>query len=156
MIHICYYFIIEGFLVKPYNYKESLEHQQATCNELGPFLPHSLNYDIFIRTAIVDVINFVLLKNFTLHSSLFILTFSKISNFISDIRKTMTMPLLNTIHFRKYETQFLLFYFLHVAKYLEFYAYALYVLHQMEAFFNVYLNKLVLTTKSYISYVRIC
>lgn len=33
MIHICYYFIIEGFWVKPCNYKKSLEPQQATCNQ---------------------------------------------------------------------------------------------------------------------------
>lgn len=32
MIHIWYYFIIEGFWVKPCNYKKSLELQQGTCN----------------------------------------------------------------------------------------------------------------------------
>lgn len=51
MIHICYYFIIEGFWVKPCNYKESPE-QRATCNEVLAFLPRSLIYEILENVAV--------------------------------------------------------------------------------------------------------
>lgn len=47
MIHICYYFIIEAFWVKPCNYKESLEHLRTTCNEVLTFLPRSLIHKRF-------------------------------------------------------------------------------------------------------------
>lgn len=54
MIHICYYFIIEGFWVKPCNYKESPEQQQAACNEVLAFLLRALNHHIFSKTRFCD------------------------------------------------------------------------------------------------------
>lgn len=53
----CYYydphlllFYNWGFWAKPYNYKESLELQRATCNEVSQFLPRSQIMIYFTKT----------------------------------------------------------------------------------------------------------